>query len=109
METFCLSELYEELLSGSSLALAFERPIWLKQKRITSLFLFSHIDSPGKNSSPLCRGERLHQDPCKEILQSVTFLFMSTGNNEIAEQEPEQPGTRGRYLCFQGLRAALQC
>lgn len=106
---FVFSELYEELLSGSSLASAFERPIWLKQKHITPLFLFSHIDCPGRNFLPVCRGERWHQDSCKEILWSETFLFMSSGNKEIVEQEPEQLYMHGLHCCFKGLHKAFQC
>lgn len=55
----------------------------------------------------MCRGEKQHQDPPKEILQSETFLFMSSGNNEIAEQELEHPSTCGQHLCFQGWCSAL--
>lgn len=33
---------------------------------------------------------------------------MNSGHNEIAEQELEQPGKRGRHLCFQGSRAAVR-
>lgn len=102
LETFCLSELYEDLLSRSLLASAFVRLTWLKQNCITSLFPWYNTDFPGQtchHCAVLFKSSLALGNPTE-----CNFCF-SNGNNEIAEQDPIKSCLLLGLMC----EAALWC